>query len=120
MEKETEKLIDELYNNRKAGTEYSALRKQLEAKNLDSDEIKFILNAVNERELQELKIPNNSLNPVIFLVLSLLTLGSGLFLSYFLQKINSPSSYYLLNAIPLIGAAILYYHYNQNRKTNKR
>jgi len=120
METEIKVLIDEIYTLRKAGTEYSELRKQLEAKNLEPDKIKHVLSAVNERELQELAVPNNSLNPAIFLVLSLLTLGSGLFLSYFLQKIASPASFYLLNAVPVIGAAVLYYHYLQNKKRSKR
>ncbi|MGB0429763.1 MAG: hypothetical protein ACPGLV_04755 [Bacteroidia bacterium] len=117
---EQQALIDELYQKRLQGKEFTFLRSQLEKSGVDEYAIKNILAAVNEKELASLKIESNQINPNVFLALAIITLLSSLGLAYFIAKVTNNGSMQLLNAIPIAGAVILFYNYRVNKSRNSR
>jgi hypothetical protein len=120
MQQEIEQWVDQIYEQRQAGAEFTLLRKTLEENNVAEEAIKEIINAVNERELGSLKMGGAQLNPSIFLILALITLLSGVALAYYINKITDESSYQFLNAIPVAGSVVLFYNYYQNKQKYKR
>ena len=111
--------IELFYDKRKNGTDFSELRTELEAEGVEPQLVNEIIAAINERELDNLEVPNNYLNPNIFLYLGIATLFSGIGLGYFLQSISVDSNYQLLNAIPVAGSLVLFYNYYTHKNRSK-
>lgn len=115
-----ELLVEEFYNKRQSGIEFSELRKELEDSGLRAEEVAEILAEVNERELNNLAFSDTQINPKVFLFLGIATLLSGLGLAYFLNSIAVDANYQLLNAIPVAGSLVLFYNYYNQKNRSRR
>lgn len=115
-----ELLVEEFYNKRQSGIEFSELRKELEDSGLRTEEVAEILAEVNERELNNLAFSDTQINPKVFLFLGIATLLSGLGLAYFLNSIAVDANYQLLNAIPVAGSLVLFYNYYNQKNRSRR
>ncbi len=113
-------IVNELYELRKQGTDFTELRKKLIEKGFENERIKEILAEVNELELSRLTTGLTQINPNVFLALALITLFSTVILAYYIQKLTQSAPMQFLNAIPIAGSVVLFYNYwiykNRSRK----
>jgi hypothetical protein len=120
LQQEIEQWVDQIYEQRQKGAEFTQLRKTLEENGLVEEHIKQIINAVNERELENLDTNRAQLNPNILLVLAVITFCSAFALAFYINKITNELSYQFLNAIPVAGSVVLFYNYYRSKQNYKR
>ncbi|MFY0675345.1 MAG: hypothetical protein JXQ87_18255 [Bacteroidia bacterium] len=120
LQQEIDDWVDQLFEQRLAGAEFTQLRKTLQESGVAEDDVKQIINIVNDRELDTLDTGRAQLNPNVFLILALITLFSGVALAYSISNITDDRSYQFLNAIPVAGSVVLFYNYYQNKQKYRK
>lgn len=121
MTEDLSKIIDYYVEKKKDGLDFSEIRKELQARNLDSDKIKFIMNEIDKQVLlaaqgKSIKI---SLNETKIIGLILMFGGGFITITTFFGFIDLGGSY-LVAYGPVIGGYLLYLQSGRSTKWRQK